>query len=190
MTLGRRSFATAAALAVAALALPACSGGAASVKTANVTPADMPEGADWTGVYFNQLYGYFHLVQEGKTISGKWIRPQRDKWGELHGEATGNVVKFTWTEYVVGGVGPNSQKDGKGYFVYSRPEGDNVDDRLDGEMGRGQDEVGEKVDLVKQRNVMPDLASIGGTGAGDISGGDWDQEGKESGTPEAPAPPP
>ena len=35
----------------------------------------------------------------------------------------------------------------------------------------------------------PDLASIGGTGASDLGGGDWDSENKEQGTPEEPANP-
>jgi hypothetical protein len=177
-------------VAAAALGALACNGGGTKAKTANVTPADMPEGADWTGVYFDQLYGYFHIVQEGKTVSGKWERPAKDKWGELHGEATGNVLKFTWSEYTVGAVGPAAQRDGKGYFVYSRPSGENVDDKIDGEIGRGQDEVGEKLSGVKQRLKMPDLGSIGGTGATDIGGGDWDGEKKEGGTPEPPSPPP
>src|SRR5262245_59209692 len=100
----RRAFAGL--VASVALGALACNGSTGGAKTASVTPADMPEGADWTGVYFDQLYGYFHIVQEGKTVSGKWERPAKDKWGELHGEATGNVLKFTWSEYTVGAVGP------------------------------------------------------------------------------------
>lgn len=165
--------------------------GSGSAKTANVTPGDMPEGADWTGKYFDQVYGFFHIVQEGKTISGKWERPQKNKWGELHGEATGNVVKFTWTEYTRGAVGPNAQQNGRGYFVYKRPTGENVDDVIDGELGRGKDEVGEKISCIKQRNEVPDLDSIGGTEPTDFGGGDWDSENKEGGKgTEPPAPPP
>ena len=188
--LKRRVFAgicAAAALSVAGLG---CGGGSSAPKLATVTPADMPEGADWTGVYFDALYGYFHIVQEGKTVPGKWERSHKDKWGELHGVATGNVLKFTWTEDTVGAVGPAAQRDGKGYFVYSRPAGENVDDEIAGEIGRGQDELGEKLKGVKQRLKMPDLGSIGGTGATDIGGGDWDSDKKEEGTPEPPAPSP
>jgi len=159
-------------------------------KTAKIEPGDMPDGADWTGVYYNELYGYLHLIQEGNQVNGKWQRPQREKWGRLTGTATGNVLRFDWTEYKTGVVGPNSQASGKGFFKYSRPEGDNIDDRIDGERGYDQDETGEPWDAIKQRNVKPDLSSIGGTGAGDIGGGDWDSENKEPGSPEAPAPPP
>ena len=84
----------------------------------------------------------------------------------------------------------NSARSGKGYLKYKRPPGDNVDDSVVGEIGRGEDEVGEPWDAVKQRNIKPDLGSIGGTGAGDIGGGDWDGDNKEKGAPEAPKSPP
>lgn len=185
MTFSRRALSLG--LLVGGLSLALGCGGGNKVETAKVTPTDMPEGADWTGVYFDSVYGYFHIVQEGKVISGKWIRPQKDKWGELHGEATGNVVKFTWTEYTIGAVGANAEKNGRGYFVYARPPGENVEDKFDGELGRGQSELGVKLSAIKQRNTNPDLGSIGGTGTKDLQGGDWDNEGKESGDPEKPA---
>jgi hypothetical protein len=190
MKVRRRTLTRLAALAAAtmALGLGACSGGAGSAKVANVTPGDMPESADWTGVYYSPLYGNIHLVQEGNTVSGKWLRPVKDRWAEIHGTVTGNLYKFTWTEYTIGAIGPNSTKKGKGYLVYSRPEGANVDDVVKGELGRDMDEVGDAIDGIKQRNVMPDLDSIGGTGATDIGGGDWDSPNREQGTPEAPAP--
>jgi len=104
---------------------------------------------------------------------------------------TGDLMKFSWVEHTIGGVGPNSSRSGKGYFKYKRPPGDNVDDTIAGEIGTGNDEVGEPWDAIKQRNIKPDLNSIGGTGAMDIGGGEWDGENKEKGTPEPPkAPPP
>lgn len=169
--------------------LSGCGESATAPKTATVQPGDMPDGAEWSGVYFSELYGHLHLVQEGTSITGKWMRPQRDRWGELHGTAVGDLIRFEWTERVVGRVGPGGTRSGKGYLKYTRPAGDNVDDQIAGEIGTGADEVGEPWDAVKQRNMMPDLASIGGTGATDIGGGDWDSEGGESGTPEAPATP-
>ncbi len=165
-------------------------GSTTSAKTASVTPGDMPEGGDWTGVWYSELYGYLHMVQEGNQIDGRWMRPVKDRWGELHGTATGDVVRFTWTEHKIGAVGPSSSLKGKGYFKYKRPPGENVDDTFAGEIGRNEDETGESWEAVKQRNVNPDLKSIGGTGSGDIGGGDWDSENKEQGEPEAPAAPP
>jgi hypothetical protein len=175
-------------VAISAAAL-GCSGGPAP-KLAKVENGDMPDGADWTGVYFSELYGHLHLAQDGTSVSGKWIRPVKDRWGELSGQVTGDVIRFEWTEHVIGGVGPKSARKGKGYFKYKRPAGDNVDDTIAGEIGIGGDEVGEPWDAIKQRNMAPDLASIGGTGATDIGGGDWDGENKEQGPPEEPAPPP
>lgn len=158
-----------------------CGGGGKKAASADVKPGNMPEGGEWTGVYFSQLYGYLHLVQEGTTLSGKWQRPAKNKWGEVHGSVKGNVARFEWSEYTVGAIGPNSSKSGKGYFRYTRPEGDNVDDVLIGEIGRGEDEVGMPWDAIKQRNMNPDLGSIGGTGASDIGGGDWDNPNTEEG---------
>src|SRR5688572_15928800 len=107
MNVSRRLWMLAAAGAlVFAPAALGCSSGL-SGKTANVQAGDMPDGADWTGVYYSELYGYLHVVQEGNSVDGRWIRPVKDRWGELHGTATGDLLKFTWTEYTVGAVGPN-----------------------------------------------------------------------------------
>jgi len=159
-------------------------------NTADVDPGPMPDGAEWTGVYYSPLYGWLHLVQEGNLITGKWLRPRKDRWGELQGNADGNLVRFDWKEYIVGLVGPRSRKQGKGYFVYSRPAGENVDDVIEGELGRDQDEMGlPPWDAVKQRNVDPDLNSIGGSGSMDVGGGDWDPGNQEAGEPEPPVAP-
>lgn len=174
------------------LTIPAVSGCGPSTpdaKTANVQAGDMPAGGEWTGVWYNELYGYLHLVQDGNAISGKWIRTHKDKWGEIHGQATGDLVRFEWKEYTVGLVGPNAMREGRGYFKYKKAE-PGLDDSIEGQVGRGQDEVGDPWEAIKQRNVKPDLASIGGTGSGDIGGGDFDNENKEEGKPEAPQPPP
>ena len=45
-------------------------------------------------------------------------------------------------------------------------------------------------EAVKQRNIKPDLSSIGGSGSGDLGGGDWDGDSKEKGPVEPPASPP
>jgi hypothetical protein len=192
MRLGRRPFVavTVAALAMSTAVLAGCGDGKPSAKFASAKAADMPPDGDWTGVWYSPLYGYLHLVSEGNTVSGKWMRPVKDRWGEMHGEATGDLYKFVWKEYTVGAVGPNATKEGRGYFKYVRPEGDNVDDTIVGEIGRDEDETGSPWDAVNQRNMKPDLASIGGSGATDIGGGDWDSENQESTEPEPPAEPP
>ena len=177
-----------AALGAMPLATVACGEGT-TAKVASVSPGDMPSGAKWDGVYYSELYGYLHLVQSGTSMKGKWERTHKDKWGELKGTVTGDVLKFEWSEYTKGLVGPNAKRSGKGYLKYKRPPGDNVDDQLAGEIGFGEDEVGEPWEAIKQRNIPPDLASIGGTGAMDVGGGDWDSDNKEKGKAEPPASP-
>jgi hypothetical protein len=167
----------------------ACGGAGGSAKTANVKAGEMPQDGSWTGVWYSELYGYLHLVQDGNAVAGKWIRPSKDRWGSLKGEAEGNLIKFEWTEHVVDLVGPNATKTGRGYFVYKRPDGENVDDTYAGEIGPGKDEVGLPWEGIKQRNVKPDLDSIGGSGAGEVGGGEWDGENSETGKPEEPAAP-
>ncbi|MFO0591666.1 MAG: hypothetical protein U0441_29235 [Polyangiaceae bacterium] len=192
MKVSRRLFtlASAGALLFTLPAVSGCGPSTPDAKTANVTAGDMPSGGEWSGVYFSELYGYLHLVQDGNAISGKWMRTHKDRWGEVHGTVTGDLMKFEWKEYTVGLITPNSTHSGRGYFKYKRPEGDNVDDQLVGEIGRGQDEVGDPWEAIKQRNVKPDLESIGGSGSGDVGGGDFDNDNKEDGKPEAPQPPP
>ncbi len=166
-----------------------CGESTPDAKTANVTAGAMPDGGDWDGVYYDMLFGYLHLVADGNLVKGKWQRPRKGQWGQLTGNIDGNLMRFDWEEYIDGLVGPNSRKKGKGYFVYTRPEGENVDDIIEGEVGRGADEVGTEWRAIKQRNVKPDLDSIGGSGAGEVGGGDWDSDNKEKGDPEPPTEP-
>ncbi|HEY4117733.1 MAG TPA: hypothetical protein VGM56_07755 [Byssovorax sp.] len=173
----------------APLASTGCAGGEGSGKTANVAPGDMPAGASWNGVYYSELYGYLHVVTDGSNFQARWLRPGKDRWGEMHGTVAGDLLKFDWTEHTIGTIGPGSEKTGKGYLKYKRPPGDNVDDTIAGEIGHGSDETGDPWDGIKQRNMTPDLKSIGGTGAADLGGGgDWDQN-KQSGAPEPPKAP-
>ncbi len=166
-----------------------CGPGKTPAKVAKVKAGSMPDGTDWTGVYYSPLFGELHMVQEGNLINGKWVRPRKTYWGKLQGNVDGNLLKFDWEEYNDGLVGPNSKKSGKGYFVYTRPPGDNVDDIIEGQVGRGDDELGVEWKAIKQRNVEAKLDSIGGVGASDVGGGDWDGDNTESGDPEPPKKP-
>jgi hypothetical protein len=49
--------------------------------------------------------------------------------------------------------------------------------------------VGTEWRAIKQRDVKADLDSIGGSGAGDVGGGDWDGANKEKDDPEPPKEP-
>lgn len=129
----------------------------------------MPPMGSFTGVYYSPLFGYLHLVQQGPAVRGRWQRPRKDKWGELNGTANGNLLRFAWTEHGP----PGGTSSGRGYFVYQRPPGQAVDDVLRGQLGRGQDEVGVAWEAIKQRNVRPDVDSIGGRPPAELPGGDW-----------------
>ncbi|MBI4955531.1 MAG: hypothetical protein HY908_26150 [Myxococcales bacterium] len=176
-------------LAGAAAGVAGCKKDDVAARIADVKPGPMPDGASWTGVYYSPLFGELHLVQEGSAVTGRWNRPVKDRWGELHGSANGNLLKFDWREIPYGLVTATSEKRGKGYFVYTRPPGDNIDDTFKGEVGKNDDEVGTTWDAIKQRNVKPDIGSIGNASAEDVGGGDWDSHNKQKGTPEKPKPP-
>jgi len=146
-------------LAPLALTALACGGSSNAPKLAHIKPGDMPENGDWSGVYFSPLYGYLHLVSEGENVHGAWRTASGEKWGEVHGSATGNVFRFEWTERVIGLVGPSSSRTGKGYFVYSIPKEGEAHE-IKGEIGLGPDEKGEAWNAVKQTNMKPDPKSV------------------------------
>src|SRR5260221_1069594 len=85
----------------------ACGGGKTEAHSLPKA-GDMPEGAEWTGVYFSPTYGHLHLVKEGSSVSGKWRNATGDKWGQMHGEATGNLLHYEWEETTIGMVGPSA----------------------------------------------------------------------------------
>ena len=150
---------TACALACASSSLVAC-GGAGDAHTANIKPDNMPEGQEWTGVYFNPVFGYLHMIQNDNNIVGKWKRTDSSAWGEMSGVATGNVVHFTWKEHKYGLVGPAAEAKGKGYFVF-KMNSDKFGE-LDGEYGLGDDETGGQWHNVKQVGKKVDMNSIQG----------------------------
>ena len=90
----RRAFALALAGALVAFGTSACGPPPKPSKTANVTAGAMPSGASWDGVYFSPLFGYLHLKQDGALVVGRWERPRKDRWGELKGNADGNLLRF------------------------------------------------------------------------------------------------
>jgi len=158
----------------------AACGGSQSQAAAIPKAGDMPEGGEWTGVYFSPTYGNLHLVMSGGSISGKWRNAAGDKWGEMHGEATGNLFRFEWKENRIGMVGPSAQTTGRGYFQYVRPPGDNVNDELHGEWGLKDAQTGVSWSAIKQRNAKPDPDSVVPDETQKIEGGGWDEDKKKS----------
>jgi hypothetical protein len=160
----------------------ACGGSQTEAKTPVPKAGDMPDGGDWTGVYYSPTYGNLHMIKEGSAISGKWRNAAGDKWGALHGEVNGNLLKYEWEETTIGMVGPSAKKTGRGYFQYVRPKGDNVNDEIHGEWGLGQDFTGVVWTAVKQRNAKPDPDSVVPDETQKLdTGGGWDESKKKPG---------
>lgn len=159
-------------LVIGPLTLSACGSKQQEPTKAAVKPGSMPSGATWDGVYFNAVWGYLHLVTDGNNFEARWLRTDESAWGEMKGTINGDVARFDWKEHKVGLVGPSATQSGKGYFRYTRPEGENMDDRILGEWGFGEAEIGGgEWDSIKQRNKQPDLKSIGGDA--DATVGNW-----------------
>jgi hypothetical protein len=157
----------------------ACGGSQKSAQSVP-KPGDMPEGGEWTGVYFSPTYGHLHLVKDGSALSGKWRTAAGDKWGQMSGEVTGNLYKFEWQETKIGMVGPSATTSGHGFFVYSRPPGDNVNDEIKGQWGLGGEYTGVEWDAVKQRNMVPDPNSVMPDETQKVEGSNWDEPKKKS----------
>ncbi len=66
-----------------------CGGSGNEVKTAQVKAGEMPANGEWTGVYYNPVYGYLHLVKDGvpavhePKAEGLWITAERLQQHEL-----------------------------------------------------------------------------------------------------------
>jgi hypothetical protein len=153
---------------LASLALPAvlvagCSS-ESTPKMANVASGPMPEGEQWTGVYFHPVFGYLHMQETGSSVVGRWKRTDHSHWGELSGTTAGNVFHYTWKEHKVGMVGASATTHGRGYFVYKLNK-ENIGE-LDGEYGLNESELGSTWKNVKQVRMPPDLKSIGGDSEG------------------------
>jgi hypothetical protein len=176
-------FAGVLALALPCAALVACHG--KSANSADKISREMPEGAEWKGVYFSQIYGNLHLVEADGELKGAWRTAAGEGWGELHGKAEGALFKYEWVEHKIGMVGPSADRKGKGYFVYTRPEkgtSGKDPDEIKGQWGLGDKSSGNKWDAIKQTNVDPDPKSVmpdeveRGPA---INGGGWDEGGGE-----------
>lgn len=125
----------------------------------NVPVGTMPDGAEWSGVYYNQTFGFLHVTVSGNSAQGAWENTAGDKWGEMYGELEGDVFRFSWTEYTTGVVGPNAKSEGHGYFKYAIVK-EGEPHQLKGEWGLGENALGHSWDCVKQTNMEPDPESV------------------------------
>jgi hypothetical protein len=145
----------------------------------------MPDGGAWTGVYYSQVYGFLHLISEGKSANGAWRTKAGSEWGELAGEVDGNLFRYSWTNHRIGQVGVAANSSGKGYFVYSIPKAGEAH-QIAGEWGLGQDETGNTWDAIKQMNMEPDPDSVKPDEIeGRVQAGGWDEGETEEATDES-----
>jgi hypothetical protein len=128
--------------------------------TANVKAGDLAPAGDWSGVFYSPLYGHLHLVRQDNVVSGKWRTTSGDKWGELHGEVTGDLLKYKWVEHRIGMIGPGSTAEGHGYFKYFVPADENANHEIKGEWGLEKSEIGNRWEAVRQRNMLPEPNSV------------------------------
>ena len=127
---------TATALVGAPLTATGCAGGSGSARAADLTPGEMPSGASWTGVYFSELYGYLHLVQDGNAVIGKWLRPDKDKLGRDQGRGDRRRAPLRVDRAHRRPRRPEREQDAaRATSATSAPPGDNVDDTFAGEIG-------------------------------------------------------
>jgi hypothetical protein len=161
------------ATAVAGASLVGC--GEPTAKFPQVTASEMPTGESWDGVYYNQVYGYLHLVPQGDNIVGRWKRTDSSQWGELSGTVDGNVFHFTWKEHRYGAVGPSGDVHGSGQFVYTKAPGEKTIPELHGQYGVDGSEKTGDWNCVKQVNLKADLNAVTGENPTEPSskGGQW-----------------
>ncbi len=158
-------------MATATAALTGC-GGAPPAKFADVKAGPLPAGETWVGVYYNPVYGYLHMVEQGGNVTGRWKRTDASHWGELSGTVEGNVLHFSWKEHQYGAVGPSADVKGTGIFIYKMGE---AAPELTGKYSLDESDTVGKWDCVKQNNTKPDINSINGDNPADApsGGGEW-----------------
>lgn len=171
-----KTFSTAILLGLMALGSAACTPPAAPPKTAKLQEAPLPAGATFKGVWYNPIWGQLHLVQIDNKVQGKWKSPSSGVWGQLHGSVAGDVIRFEWEEHKTGAIGPGSTRKGKGYFQYQPAPNETDMPKMKGEWGLAENEIGGgEWDCTRQKDLEPNLSSIGGEDDATVDSG-WDKE--------------
>jgi hypothetical protein len=111
-----------------------CGGGAPEIKAGN-----MPEGGNYSGVYYSPQYGTMNMIQNGTAVVGEYASDMRS--GKIQGEVQGDLMKFEWTENKAMVSNRATVSKGHGYFRYivDPANGDHV---LKGEWGLGDQQTG------------------------------------------------
>src|SRR5688572_25084220 len=81
-----------------------------------IVAGKMPEGGEFTGVYFSPQYGEMNMIQNGSAVIGEY--KQDERFGKIQGEASGDLLKFEWTEKKALVSNRAQETRGRGYFRY------------------------------------------------------------------------
>lgn len=160
------------------VSVAACGG--AGGGRASVSPASMPPGGSFTGVWFSPQYGEMHMRQSGNAVIGEYSKDERV--GRIQGNVIGNLMRFSWTEERELVQGRPSLNRGRGYFQL-KFDG-NGRENIIGEWGIDDSEIGGGPwNGYKMKNRQPNLStdSTGSSGAPVESGPDWGDSGGTSG---------
>jgi hypothetical protein len=134
----------------------------------------MPSGGSFTGVYNSPQYGRMEMQQQGAQVVGAYMKDERR--GSIQGTASGNVLRFEWSERreLISGR-PNMTR-GRGYFQYIvDANGEHV---IIGEWGHDDNEQGGGPwRAVKSRRTDWQLLGDNTGGEGGEPTSDWDRDG-------------
>jgi hypothetical protein len=117
----------------------------------------MPDGGDFSGVYFSPQYGEMNMIQNGNAVVGEYKHEMR--FGKIQGEVQGDLMRFEWTEEKAMVSNRAQESKGRGYFRYVVDPA-NGDHLLKGEWGLGSKETGGGPwNGYKAKNKEPKLSS-------------------------------
>jgi hypothetical protein len=141
-----------------------------------ITAGAMPDGGNFTGVYFSPQYGEMNVVQNGNAVVGEYKQEMRS--GKIQGEVSGDLLKFEWTEHKAMVKNRAQETRGHGYFRYvvDKANGDHI---LKGEWGLGESMLGGGPwNAYKAKNKEPHLSqeSSGGESGDESSGSEKSDE--------------
>lgn len=176
---GRRNEHGGAAAWLLASTLFALSAGACGSKPPEIVAGKMPEGGNFSGVYFSPQYGEMNMVQNGGAVIGEYKQEMRT--GKIQGEASGDLMKFEWIERKALVSNRAQETRGHGYFRYvvDPANGDHI---LKGEWGLGDSMLGGGPwNAYKAKGKEPKLSqeTSGGDSSGGSEGGDSSDESSE-----------
>ena len=154
-----------------ALSVTACGS-----KPPEIVAGKMPEGGNFSGVYFSPQYGEMNMVQNGSAVIGEYKQEMRT--GKIQGEASGDLMKFEWIERKALVSNRAQETRGHGYFRYvvDPANGDHI---LKGEWRLGDAQLGGGPwNAYKAKGKEPKLSQE--TSGGDSSGSEGGDSSGES----------